>query len=164
MFGSKPVDVSVDPAAGLAVVPSSVCKPEAGGGVGVVPGEPLEELLSFLADMSSFFMVLPVLTTPCCNPAAAAADSARLNGSQRSCFVVCLQSTLLGIVAMAAPTIAVAHRVAHARAAAAAAAAAAIRADAGAGVVAGAVAATATAEQKERPRGVTTRANADRRA
>ncbi|CAI7829555.1 unnamed protein product [Closterium sp. NIES-54] len=55
MFGSKPVGVSVDPDAGLAVVPSSVCKPEAGGGVGVVPGEPLEELLSFLADMSSFF-------------------------------------------------------------------------------------------------------------
>ncbi|CAI7797075.1 unnamed protein product, partial [Closterium sp. NIES-54] len=54
MFGSKPAGVSVDPAAGLAVVPSSVCKPEAGGGVGVVPGEPLEELLSFLADMSSF--------------------------------------------------------------------------------------------------------------
>ncbi|CAI7782655.1 unnamed protein product [Closterium sp. NIES-54] len=56
MFGSKPTVVSVDPAAGLAVVPSSVCKPEAGGGVGVVPGEPLEELLSFLADMSSFFV------------------------------------------------------------------------------------------------------------
>ncbi|CAI7818500.1 unnamed protein product [Closterium sp. NIES-54] len=58
MFGSKPVGVSVDPAAGLAVVPSSVCKPEAGGGVEVVPGEPLEELLSFLADMSSFFTSL----------------------------------------------------------------------------------------------------------
>ncbi|CAI7909248.1 unnamed protein product [Closterium sp. NIES-53] len=51
MFGSKLSasfpGVSVDSAAGLVAVPSSVCRPEVGGGVGVVPRDPLEELLSF---------------------------------------------------------------------------------------------------------------------
>ncbi|CAI7928122.1 unnamed protein product [Closterium sp. NIES-54] len=51
MLGSKLAawfpGVSVDSAAGLVAVPSSVCRPEAGGGVGVVPRDPLEELLSF---------------------------------------------------------------------------------------------------------------------
>ncbi|CAI7783295.1 unnamed protein product [Closterium sp. NIES-53] len=51
MLGSKPIagftGASVDFAAGPWVVPPSVCSPETGGGVGVVPGDPVDKLLSF---------------------------------------------------------------------------------------------------------------------
>ncbi|CAI7874645.1 unnamed protein product [Closterium sp. NIES-54] len=77
MFGSKPAPwfagVSVEPADGLVVVPSSVCRPEAGGGVGVVPGEPLEELLSFLVAIAAAAVTFVAATAACAAAAAFAA-------------------------------------------------------------------------------------------
>ncbi|CAI7865895.1 unnamed protein product, partial [Closterium sp. NIES-54] len=49
---------------GLVAVPSSVCRPEAGGGVGVVPRDPFEELLSFRVAMSCVVGPLVVTRAP----------------------------------------------------------------------------------------------------